>query len=56
MAAPCCNVLHASRRDTSGYLPIENYGMIGNMRTCALVSMDGSIGTGLRNPSSPNNH
>ncbi|KAK8114508.1 hypothetical protein PG999_006577 [Apiospora kogelbergensis] len=32
----------ASRR-TTDYLPIENYGMIGNMRTCALVAMDGSI-------------
>ncbi|KAK3694763.1 Six-hairpin glycosidase-like protein [Podospora appendiculata] len=26
-----------------GYLPIENYGLIGNMRTCALVGMDGSV-------------
>lgn len=26
-----------------GYLPIENYGLIGNMRTCALVGMDGSL-------------
>ncbi|CAN8099457.1 unnamed protein product [Discula destructiva] len=26
----------------NGYLPIENYGIIGNMRTCALVGMDGS--------------
>ena len=25
------------------YLPIENYGMIGNMRTVALVGMNGSI-------------
>lgn len=31
------------RDQTSGYLPIENYGLIGNMRTCALVGMDGSI-------------
>ncbi|KXJ95511.1 Six-hairpin glycosidase-like protein [Microdochium bolleyi] len=31
------------REDSRGYLPIENYGMIGNMRTCALVSMDGSV-------------
>ena len=28
---------------TRGYLPIENYGLIGNMRTCALAGMDGSI-------------
>ena len=27
----------------SGYQPIENHGLIGNMRTAALVGMDGSI-------------
>ena len=27
-----------------GYQPIENYGMVGNMRTVALVGMNGSIG------------
>ncbi|KAK6842104.1 hypothetical protein PG987_002964 [Apiospora arundinis] len=32
-----------ANRRTTDYLPIENYGMIGNMRTCALVAMDGSI-------------
>jgi GH15 family glucan-1,4-alpha-glucosidase len=26
-----------------GYNPIENYGIIGDMHTCALVGMDGSI-------------
>jgi hypothetical protein len=30
-------------RRQSGYLPIENYGLIGNMRTCALVGIDGSV-------------
>lgn len=30
-------------RDKTGYLPIEHYGLIGNMRTCALVGIDGSI-------------
>ncbi|KAL7628711.1 hypothetical protein AAE478_000226 [Parahypoxylon ruwenzoriense] len=43
MATDKCNTLSVSTRDAVGYLPIENYGMIGNMRTCALVSMDGSI-------------
>src|SRR5262245_12439197 len=28
---------------TARYQPIENYGVIGNMRTAALVGMDGSI-------------
>ncbi|KAG6293132.1 hypothetical protein E4U09_003129 [Claviceps aff. purpurea] len=33
-----------SRREQGGgYLPIEDYGMIGNMHTCALVGIDGSI-------------
>lgn len=31
------------RSQAAGYLPIENYGIIGNMRTCALAGMDGSI-------------
>ena len=26
-----------------GYKPIEDYGLIGNMKTVALVSMEGSI-------------
>ncbi|KAI0896949.1 glycoside hydrolase family 15 protein [Annulohypoxylon nitens] len=43
MATTKCTTLSVSTRDATGYLPIENYGMIGNMRTCALVSMDGSI-------------
>lgn len=33
----------SSRRQTTGYLPIEDYGLIGNMHTCALVSVDGSV-------------
>ncbi|XXG94001.1 hypothetical protein Hte_000252 [Hypoxylon texense] len=36
MANAKCNTLNVSTRDAAGYLPIENYGMIGNMRTCAL--------------------
>lgn len=33
----------ARRQRFGGYLPIEDYGIIGNMRTCALVGIDGSI-------------
>ncbi|KAF7956657.1 hypothetical protein EAE96_003991 [Botrytis aclada] len=36
-------IAQSSRRHDTGYLPIENYGLIGNMRTCALVGVDGSI-------------
>lgn len=45
MAAQCSTQSTDSqmRRHGCGYLPIENYGLIGNMRTCALVGMDGSI-------------
>ncbi|KAI0136556.1 Six-hairpin glycosidase-like protein [Xylariales sp. AK1849] len=43
MACNKCDTLNVSKRDVSGYLPIENYGLIGNMRTCALISMDGSV-------------
>jgi hypothetical protein len=35
--------IQTSRRNVTGYLPIENYGLIGNMRTCALVGIDGSV-------------
>ncbi|KFX99286.1 hypothetical protein V490_01852 [Pseudogymnoascus sp. VKM F-3557] len=31
------------RKGTGGYLPIEDYGLIGNMRTSALVGIDGSL-------------
>lgn len=31
------------RRSLGGYLPIDNYGLIGNLHTAALVGMDGSI-------------
>jgi hypothetical protein len=33
-----------SRRSANGYMPIEDYGLIGNMRTCAMVATDGGIG------------
>ncbi|KAF2495191.1 hypothetical protein BU16DRAFT_383239 [Lophium mytilinum] len=32
-----------SMRATTGYMPIEDYGLIGNMRTCALVATDGGL-------------
>lgn len=41
MGAPAA--VQTSRRNVTGYLPIENYGLIGNMRTCALVGIDGSV-------------
>ncbi|KAL7932630.1 glycoside hydrolase family 15 protein [Trichoderma chlorosporum] len=31
------------RAQSGGYLPIEDYGIVGNMHTCALVGLDGSI-------------
>jgi len=34
----------SSRRSANGYMPIEDYGLIGNMRTCAMVATDGGIG------------
>jgi hypothetical protein len=37
------SIPQSTRREATGYLPIENYGLIGNMRTCALVGIDGSI-------------
>ncbi|KAI9846209.1 MAG: hypothetical protein M1838_001370 [Thelocarpon superellum] len=30
-------------RAATGYLPIESYGLIGNLRTCALVGVDGGL-------------
>ncbi|KAK5007793.1 hypothetical protein LTR28_004824, partial [Elasticomyces elasticus] len=30
-------------RSVTGYMPIENYGLIGNMRTSALVAIDGGL-------------
>ena len=32
-----------NRSETMAYQPIENYGIIGDLRTVALVGMDGSI-------------
>ena len=37
MAKPSCNV------ELMNYQPIENYGIIGDLNTAALVGMDGSI-------------
>jgi hypothetical protein len=34
---------NSRRRQAGGYLPIEDYGMIGNMHTCALLGIDGSL-------------
>ncbi|KAF2819764.1 glycosyl hydrolase [Ophiobolus disseminans] len=31
------------RRSANGYMPIEDYGLIGNMRTCAMVATDGGL-------------
>ncbi|KAI8939089.1 hypothetical protein NX059_004928 [Plenodomus lindquistii] len=33
----------SSRRAANGYVPIEDYGLIGNMRTCAMVASDGGL-------------
>lgn len=33
----------SSRRTANGYMPIEDYGLIGNMRTCAMVATDGGL-------------
>ncbi|KAG6003210.1 hypothetical protein E4U21_002241 [Claviceps maximensis] len=44
--AALCSTSHngqSRREQTGGYLPIEDYGMIGNMHTCALVGIDGSV-------------
>jgi len=37
-----CTTKHA-RTSAEDYLPIEDYGMIGNMHTCALIGMNGSV-------------
>lgn len=42
------------RSQAGGYLPIEDYGMIGNMYTCALVGIDGSIDFMCWHVASPN--
>jgi GH15 family glucan-1,4-alpha-glucosidase len=33
----------AAMRSSTGYMPVEDYGLIGNMRTCALVATDGGL-------------
>jgi GH15 family glucan-1,4-alpha-glucosidase len=33
----------SSRRTANGYMPIEDYGLIGNMRTTAMVALDGGL-------------
>lgn len=47
MESILCNTPNHASRDATGYLPIENYGLIGNMHTCALAAVDGSIGRSL---------
>ncbi len=32
-----------AKRPERGYLPIEDHGVIGNMRTCALIGVDGTV-------------
>ncbi|KAL6869161.1 hypothetical protein ACO1O0_000484 [Amphichorda felina] len=46
MVSSHCPAAHpgrSRRSQAAGYLPIEDYGMIGNMHTCALVGVDGSV-------------
>ena len=44
MATPSGQAANSGvRKQGGGYLPIENYGLIGNMRTAAMVGMDGSV-------------
>lgn len=46
MASQCSTTIptggNSLRSRFGGYLPIEDYGIIGNMRTCAMIGMDGS--------------
>jgi hypothetical protein len=41
--AALATINQKSRRAANGYMPIEDYGLIGNMRTCAMVATDGGL-------------
>ncbi|KAF2088455.1 glycoside hydrolase family 15 protein [Saccharata proteae CBS 121410] len=40
---PCEHDPTHLRTSNQGYMPIEHYGLIGNMRTCAMVATDGGL-------------
>lgn len=44
MSPPTAAAQHGqTMRNATGYVPVEDYGLIGNMRTCALVATDGGL-------------